>query len=113
MQHLTALTVKYLATATLLGITLGLMGRANLMQVLGGALALTIVAYIVGDLFILPATSNVVATAADFFTAWAVLRIVLPGVAVGGPLLASLIGLAIVEYLFHIYLKDGIVEPAR
>lgn len=112
MQHVTAFVVKYLAVATVIGLTLGIMGGASLWSVLVSAIILSAVAYVVGDLFILRATSNSVATIVDALTAWAILRFTLPDVAVGVPLLGSIIGLTIAEYFFHMYLRDGVVEPA-
>ncbi len=112
VNHLVAFVVKYLAMATLIGLTLGIMGGASLGQVLYAALILSAVAYVAGDLLVLRATSNTVATIVDALTAWAILRLTLPEAAVGVPLLASIIGVAVVEYFYHLYLKDGVLEPA-
>ena len=83
MRHLTALAIKYIMIALVLGIILGLFGGASLSQVLVVSAILTVIAYVIGDLMILPATQNWIAVAADAAIAWAVLRYALPLVARG------------------------------
>lgn len=110
MQHTRALGMKFLMILVVLGITLGLIGNATFGQVLAAAIVLTIVAYLVGDLLILPATQNWIAVAADAGIAWAVLRIVVPHAARGTPLLLSVLALAAGEYFFHRSLKEAAVR---
>src|SRR5690625_104046 len=92
LKHVSALIVLFLIVTVALGITLGVIGDASLGQVLIASVILTLVAYSLGDLVILAATNNWIGIAADALATWAVLRIVVPDVAVGSPLLWSIIG---------------------
>ena len=74
MRHLTALVIKYFMIALVLGVILGLAGGASLSQILVVSAILTVIAYVIGDLMILPATQNWIAVAANATIAWAVLR---------------------------------------
>ena len=110
MRHLTALVIKYLMIALVLGVILGLAGGASLSQILVVSAILTVIAYVIGDLMILPATENWIAVAADAAIAWAVLRYALPLVATGGRLLFSVIAIGIGEYFFHMYVRESILQ---
>lgn len=113
MRHLTALAIKYVMIALVLGIMLGLFGRASLSQVLVVSAILTVIAYVIGDLMILPATRNWIAVVADAFIAWAVLRYALPLGATGAPLLLSVLAIGIGEYFFHMYVRESILRKTR
>lgn len=104
-RHLTALLAKYVGISIALGVTLALFTDVTFAQVLWIAAVLSIVAYIIGDLLVLPATSNGIATLVDAATAWVILMMMAPTQARGGALLASLIAVAVVEYMFHTYLQ--------
>ncbi len=105
MRHLSLLATKFVMIAAVLGVTLGLIGGATFMEVLMAALVLSVVAYVVGDLIVLPATSNWVAVAADALIAWVILRMVSPDNAVGAALFWSIVAVAAGEYFFHSYLE--------
>lgn len=110
MEHVSALLIKFIMTAFVLGITLGLIGGASFSQVLITSAIVSIVAYIIGDLAILPAAGNWVATIADAGLVWITLRMALGTIAVGAPLLYSIVGLAIGEYFFHAYMKESVLK---
>lgn len=113
MRHVTALIMKFVMLTVVLGITLGLLGGATFGQVLLASLVLTAVAYAIGDLMILPATQNWVAVAADAVIAWAILRFVAPAVATGGPLLWSIVAIALGEFFFHNYVQESVLQPSQ
>lgn len=71
MKHITALLVKFLMVAVVLEIILSLFTNLTFGNILYISAAVTILAYIVGDLLILPASNNTIATIADIFLALA------------------------------------------
>ncbi|WP_445614050.1 YndM family protein [Geobacillus sp. YF-1] len=66
MRHLLALTLKYLLTATVMFAILPLFLRISSAEILSFSLWLTLAAYALGDLYLLPRLGNVSATIADF-----------------------------------------------
>lgn len=75
MGHLKALSFKILLNGLPLFLILFLLGRLNWVTAIILTLAVIVVAYIVGDLVILPETGNFTATVMDgglvFFILWA------------------------------------------
>ena len=66
MKHIVALLIKYTAITTVLLIVLSIFQGISIPRVLLISLFLTGVAYLIGDLFILPKYGNMIATMADF-----------------------------------------------
>ncbi|KJE27764.1 hypothetical protein LG52_1038 [Geobacillus kaustophilus] len=66
MRHLLALVLKYLLTATVMFAILPLFLRISSAEILWFSLWLTLVAYALGDLYVLRRLGNVSATIADF-----------------------------------------------
>ncbi|MGJ3222212.1 DUF2512 family protein [Geobacillus thermoleovorans] len=66
MRHLFALVLKYLLTATVMFAILPLFLRISSAEILWFSLWLTLVAYALGDLYVLRRLGNVSATIADF-----------------------------------------------
>lgn len=112
--HGRALLIKYLMTAVALTIVLPLVGTATLWASLLTAAVVTIVAYLSGDMLILPALGNGVATAADGFiaalTIW-VMQFALRGLAVTfwGAIIVGAV-LAVGEWFFHGYVRDTVLR---
>lgn len=65
MKHVTALFVKFVMVALVLEIVLNMLTDLTFTNILYISLAVTVLAYIIGDLLILPASNNTVATVAD------------------------------------------------
>lgn len=65
MKQTTALIIKFLMTAAILEVVLLLLSELTFGSVLWIALTVTIIGFLVGDLFILPATNNLVAVIGD------------------------------------------------
>ena len=104
-KHLIPIFIKYVMTAIVLEIVLLLFSDLKFINILGLALVLTLVAYIIGDMIILPTTNNAVATVADigitlvviylFDYLWKVVHI---------PFFSSVIAAAMIgggEWFFH------------
>lgn len=65
MKHVMALIIKYVMIALVLAVVLSWLTDLTFSEILYIAGAVTILAYIIGDLLILPATNNTIATIAD------------------------------------------------
>lgn len=65
VKHVIALLIKFVMTTIVLEIVLSMSTNLTFTSILYISAAVTILAYIVGDLLILRATSNTVATVAD------------------------------------------------
>lgn len=65
MKHVMALLVKFLMVAIILEIALGLLTDLAFSQILIVSLAVTLIAYIIGDLLILRFSNNTVSTISD------------------------------------------------
>lgn len=65
MRHAAALIVKFLLTAFVLEVILLLFSGITFGNILWISLALTLIAYVIGDRVILPVTNNMVASILD------------------------------------------------
>lgn len=65
MKHISALVVKFLMTAFILEVSLLLLSDLSFGRILFLSLLVTFISYLVGDMVLLPATNNAVATIAD------------------------------------------------
>lgn len=65
MKHATALIIKFIMVAAVLEIILGMLTNFSFTQILYISLTVTVAAYVIGDLLILPASNNTIATVAD------------------------------------------------
>lgn len=109
MIHGKALTIKGIATLIVLYLVLGLGYEVSFINVLLMTVILGVVSYALGDLYILPKTSNMTATMVDFGLAFLVVFLLgmgltdlASGTLAGAALIVALI-MAIGEYFFHIY----------
>jgi hypothetical protein len=115
MKHLKAILIKFTACFALLAIILGGIYGITLGDVFVISLVLGIIAYAVGDLFLLPRANNTTATLADFGLAflliWAMTANMTPVDDVLVPSLIAAAGVAAFEYFYHKYLyKNVLVE---
>ncbi len=109
------IAAKVVVNTIIVVASLMMLSNAGLWSSILAALVLGVIAYVVGDMLILPATSNIVATLADAVLAYVVLW---AASAMAGwtmsymDLLVPVVILGAVEYIFHIWLlRDGI--PGR
>lgn len=114
LKHLSALIVKYVMTAVILEIALLLLSDAGFGSILLISLIVTAISYIIGDMIILPATNNIIATIADMGLAAVTIylcnfiwnnRII--------PFLSALVSgvvLGVGEYFFHKIIDRSIDE---
>jgi hypothetical protein len=110
MEHVKAMAVKFIATLALLYIILGLYYGMTFGTVFLITLILGVISYIVGDLGILPRTSNTVATLADFGLSlaviWVMISLLTESRTAFTMALIPALGVTVFEYLFHKYLAN-------
>ncbi|MGG6313837.1 DUF2512 family protein [Paenibacillus macerans] len=104
--------VKLLGNGVIIVAMLMLLSNASLISALLTALALSVLAYLFGDLFILPRTNNAAATLTDallvFVFLWAIAANAEWTLSFGEMLAITLV-LGVFEYFFHGWLlRDGI-----
>ncbi|MBJ8027390.1 YndM family protein [Bacillus cereus group sp. N21] len=117
MKHIVALLIKYTASSAVLLMILSIFQGVSIPRALFISLVITGVAYLIGDLFILPKYGNTVATIVDFglsFLGIWVLTYFLTNVNVPRGITAasfwSALLIGVVEILFHIYMKRLVLQ---
>jgi hypothetical protein len=116
MKHMKALAIKFISSLVLLSIILGLFYDMSFGNIFLITLVLGVVAYLIGDLFILPRTNNIIATLADFGLAFLVIRFMSDSLARGNDgdmftmSLIAAIGVALFEYAFHKYVANRVLK---
>lgn len=96
--------VKMVGNGAIVVGLLMLLGDASFIGALGAALALTIIAYLLGDMVILQKTNNITATAVDavlaFVLLWGISTNAEWNISVGDLLIITA-ALGVFEYIFH------------
>ncbi|MEC0278725.1 YndM family protein [Bacillus halotolerans] len=115
MKHIIALASKTALTLALLYVILDRVYHASFLSVLFIAFFLSFVTYLSGDILILPRTSNITASLADFGLSLVILWIFLETQTRNGfsPFAAALIAsvcLTVFEYFFHRYLLKNVLD---
>lgn len=117
MSHFKALTIKAFFCFALLYMVLGLMYRMSFGNILFITLVLGVVSYVLGDLFILPKTNNLVAALADFGLAFLIISMMCTVLTTGYNILAmsfvASMGLAIFEFIFHKRVANQVVTKQK
>lgn len=112
MEHVKALIIKFIMCTAVLWVVLGLFFGVTFSAILTIAVILTVVSYLLGDLFILPRFENWGATLADFGLAF--LGVWFLGYYLNIPLftaaLFSGVIIAIGEYFFHKYVAKHVLD---
>ncbi|HML36338.1 MAG TPA: DUF2512 family protein [Bacillota bacterium] len=73
MKHIIALTVKFVMTAVVAEIILGLYSNLSMREILLISLAITGITYLIGDLLILYVLSNAAAAVGDAGMCWLII----------------------------------------
>ncbi|KUP37523.1 YndM family protein [Bacillus halotolerans] len=115
MKHIIALASKTALTLALLYVILDRVYHASFLSVLFIAFFLSFVTYLSGDILILPRTSNITASLADFGLSLVILWVFLETQTRNGfsPFAAALIAsvcLTVFEYFFHRYLLKSVLD---
>jgi uncharacterized membrane protein YobD (UPF0266 family) len=116
MKHVKAFALKFLATFVLLYLILAGVQGITFGDVFLISLLLGAIAYVLGDLILLPRTSNTLAALADFGLAFILIYFMSDGVTDGGPYLTrsvlAALALMVFELFFHRYVVRNIL-PKR
>ncbi len=112
MKHIIALVLKFAIIAVVLELILPRITNLSVLQTLYVALTVTIIAYLIGDLFILAKSNNTVATLSDaglaFITIWAFNFIYRNArISLTDALIAAVV-LAVGEWIYHKYVRRAV-----
>lgn len=114
MKHIKAFVLKFIACLALLYIILGVMYDMSFRNVFLITLVLGVIAYIVGDLLILPKTNNTIATIADAVLVFLIIWYMGSKLTYGGsmftPSIISAIGIGLFEIFFHKYVYNNVIK---
>ncbi|WP_197482175.1 YndM family protein [Oceanobacillus sp. Castelsardo] len=115
MRHIKALAIKFMTILIILYSLLAIFESATLGEFLLISALVTGIAYIIGDLFILPRFNNVVATIADFGLAFVGIWVlssmfIYPTTPIGIVSGFAAFFIAISEALFHVYMKEKVLK---
>ncbi|MCM3584307.1 YndM family protein [Mesobacillus maritimus] len=112
MKHFTAMAIKFGASLLVLYVILGFANGMSFSNVFFTTLILSVVSYLLGDLLILPKTTNATASLADFGLSFALIWLITSNMTTASTFWLSFIaaiGITVFEYFFHQYLQyDGI-----
>lgn len=117
MKHIGALILKFVIIAVVLELALLNLTVLSFGSILTIALTVTILAYLIGDMAILPNSNNTVATIVDIglsaITIW-LFNYIFPGAAISffDALIAS-IGIGIGEWVFHKFVSRSVLPAQR
>lgn len=120
MKHVKALAIKFIMTAIVSEIVLYMSTelKTYLYSILYIAAAVTIIAYIIiGDLLILPATNNTVATIADIGLALPTIYIFnflwnVRTISFTNALICAVV-IGVGEWFFHKYVSNNVLEKSK
>lgn len=116
-NHLQAFSIKFVAIFVVFYIILGFGYGLTFTEVLLLSLLLGIIAYLLGDMFILPRTNHTIATVADFAIGWAIIYLYIANFTpldnAFTPSLVSIVGITIFEMFFHRYISRTVLSDQR
>ncbi|BAC13000.1 YndM family protein [Oceanobacillus iheyensis] len=115
MKHLKAIGIKFIIMAIIFLSIVSIFNFVSVAEMIVMSAILTLAAYVIGDLWILPRMGYVAATIGDLFFAyasvWFLLYIFL---GTSFPIATASIYIAIIisltESVFHIYMKEKVLE---
>jgi hypothetical protein len=118
MKHLKALGIKFIVTSIVLLSVLGIYYNSTILEIIMISALVTGVAYVVGDLFILPKFGNIVATLADFGLAflsiWGLsLLFIAPPDRLATAALFAAVFIMLSEALFHAYMENKVLDKGQ
>ncbi len=114
MKHIVALLLKFGMVTLVLLLSSYLFISLTISQILIISVAVTLLAYLIGDLVILAKSNNIIATVSDFALVWITLfmfNYILPGIniSVFDALMASLL-ISMGEWIFHKYMSGKVLK---
>lgn len=115
MNYIKALVIKFLMTFGVLFIFLSLMFNMALIHVIAVSAIITVLGFVLGDLFILPSFENWGATLTDFFLVVIAIQVYGMNFFTGNlPTLGTIGFIALIisagEFFYHIYIDHNILN---
>lgn len=114
MKHIIALLIKFVMVAVVLSIVLSVATDLSFGNIMYLSVAVTVLAYVLGDLLILSATNNTVATIADiglvFATVYLFDYLINANVISVWDALVCAVVIGIGEWFFHKYVATRVLE---
>lgn len=112
MKHLMPLTLKFIMISVALTVILGLLTPLSFLNLIYLSLFITIATYLIGDLLILPKTSNQVTTIVDTASAFILMLIysffTKATIPIGTAFITALV-IAMGEWLLHKYIARMVI----
>jgi F0F1-type ATP synthase assembly protein I len=117
MDHVKALVIKVIMITAVLGVIISWMYNYPIGNTITLAIIITVIAYLIGDLYILRKTNNTVATVADValgaLTIWLIGPLVMPEVIPFSVAFLSAIVIGVGEWFFHKYVHRQVFNQRR
>ncbi|GLY09399.1 YndM family protein [Pseudobacillus badius] len=118
MEHVKALLIKFVVVTAAVWVIMGAFYGIDLGEILTISILLTIAAYILGDLFVLPRYGNMTAVAVDFGLAyigiWIIGSAVInENISLGWASFWTAAVIASAEVLFHFYLMRSVFTTGQ
>lgn len=115
MDHVKALIIKFIMCTAVLWVVLGLFYGVGFGAILTLSVLLTVISYIVGDLFLLPRFENWGATLADLGITFVGIWFLGPflfeeNLLIGSAAIISAIIIAVGEFFFHKYMARDVLD---
>lgn len=114
LKHVTALLIKFAMVGIILWVVLGITTDLSFGYIMYLSIAVTVLAYVIGDLLILSATNNVVATIADivivFITIYLYNYLLATQVISFWDSLIAAVIIGVGEWFFHKYISRKILN---
>ncbi|QOR66127.1 YndM family protein [Cytobacillus suaedae] len=115
MKHVKAIGIKYIFTSIILLSVFGIYYNSTVLEILLISALVTGVAYVVGDLFILPRLGNLVASLADmglaFLSVWGLSLVFIdPPDRLALASLFAAVFIMLTEALFHAYMENKVLD---
>lgn len=113
IKHLSALIIKFLIIAVILEILLNITTDLDFYEILIISLTVTIVAYLLGDLLILPSSNNIIATISDIGLSLIIIllfnyRYVNTEISFSDALISAVV-IGAGEWFFHKFMASGVL----
>lgn len=117
MRHVAALLIKFVMVAVVLEIIFSILTTLTFASILYIAAAVTIIAYIIGDLLILPASNNTIASMSDVAIALATMYMFnyiwsTTQIHFVSALIAAVI-ISVGEWFFHKYVSNSVFRKGK
>ncbi|WP_179133998.1 DUF2512 family protein [Halobacillus massiliensis] len=112
-SHLKAIIVKFVGTSIVHGVVLSLW-NIPLPSIFIVSLVLTVLGYVIGDIWMFPSYGNWITTMGDFglsvIVAWPIGKIVFPNINILLTAVISALFISCTEWLFHKYMARNVLS---